>query len=722
MSVGARTRPISSGNGRPGLKVVIGAIAVVGFFVAPSRAQLPIGNSRCRNALGKEARVLAKKILHAEQKCHKLRSGGSIAASIDCNDADQSPSATQIGRIADSMQRVAEHGCSDAFPAAALGYTSCPAPCSGAIADYADVAACVSCLTKSWIGDALAGAYGTSSPIPLGPVVGKCQSAVGRALSSYLAKRMSEQQKCQFKQDRSPTGTDCRTADPDGKIGRALESANDMLQQCTDSDLIALDTCADALSAEQTCIPAVASTGADDLFTAIYRPSEVGTPTSTPTHTPPPPTSTATPSSTASRTSTSTPVPPSTSTPTASPTRTPTVTRTFTRTPSPTNTPTVTPTFTPTRTPTRTPTSSNTPDPSDTPSPTATITPTATATPTVTPTPTATFTGLPAIHVDATPFPPLAAYPCLIFVHGKQTDTGTFTDWNQARNYWVNGSDDFIRTATHNFAASYYVVGYNGSQAYWGAQAAGEVANEIVNATDGGNDGGGNHCERTWADGGTFWVVAHSMGPMVVDYILGNSHPSDPNYNLNGPYDVATQRVSLAVSIAGTHRGSQGADFVCGGGNPLCSFFAQFVQGCDDATYWLRSSDDVQVRQFAGPPAKTVWLTGGYAAIIGASNCLTGEDDGLVQHASAYACDGSATASYNNGNVCGNSNKQELSGFKNLDTAHENHDQERKDSHSDDRQAIPDGVWICNGAPCSPGNLAHGSMSTATFVGGLYAP
>src|SRR5689334_5622248 len=204
------------------------------------------------------------------------------------------------------------------------------------------------------------------------------------------------------------------------------------------------------------------------------------------------------------------------------------------------------------------------------------------------------------------------AQPCLIFVHGKRTNTDTYTDWNAARSYWQNGSDDFVRTATNNFATSYYVVGYNGTKAYWDAQSAGEVATEIVNATNGGNDGGGNHCAKTWAQGGTFWVIAHSMGPSVVDYILGNSDPSDPNYNANGPYDVAAQRLTLAISIAGTHRGSQLADNVCGGGNIFCQI-AGVVQDCDDATYWIRTSDDVQVRNFAGPPARNVYLTGGYA-------------------------------------------------------------------------------------------------------------
>ena len=96
-----------------------------------------------------------------------------------------------------------------------------------------------------------------------------------------------------------------------------------------------------------------------------------------------------------------------------------------------------------------------------------------------------------------------SAQPCLIFVHGKQTNTNTYTDWNAARSYWQDGSSDFVGTASNNFAASVYVVGYNGTKAYWDPQSAGEVANEIVNATNGGNDGGGNHCARTYAEGGT---------------------------------------------------------------------------------------------------------------------------------------------------------------------------------------------------------------------------
>ena len=61
-----------------------------------------------------------------------------------------------------------------------------------------------------------------------------------------------------------------------------------------------------------------------------------------------------------------------------------------------------------------------------------------------------------------------------------------------------------------------------------------------------------------------------------------------------------------------------------------------------------------------------------------------------MQHASQYACNGSATTGYNNSNVCNNSSKQESSGFLNLDTAHENHSDERDDSRPRHAARDPD--------------------------------
>jgi len=130
-----------------------------------------------------------------------------------------------------------------------------------------------------------------------------------------------------------------------------------------------------------------------------------------------------------------------------------------------------------------------------------------------------------------------AADPCLLFVHGKR-DGATGPDYTGAVNDWQGGGDNFIETATQGFTVPHYVIAYHGDRPYWEPQAAGLVATEIVRAAAGLPDAGGNSCPSA-ASGGTFWVVAHSMGGNVMDFVLGNTNPSDPNYNANGPYNAA---------------------------------------------------------------------------------------------------------------------------------------------------------------------------------------
>ena len=641
------------GHHKPNTNAALLLTALLVVVAPAANAQISKDSARCRSAIAKGVSKLADVTLKERERCHTQRMLGLLTPSTDCNDPTRSPADTKIVAAVQKLTKTTVRGCARSLSPSSVAYLICPEPCGDLpMATFEDVAGCFACLTEAQVDAALVQAYGAPPVRPSWSAAVSCQNTVGLALRKYFVVRLQRQRKCQYVQDLTPTNIDCRSSDATGKIGAARQKSETEIASCGVA-LADLDSCANDVSGEQTCVTAAADLDEDALFDAIYHP----------------------------------PVP----TPTATPTTTPTTT--------------VSPTVTAASPPT------NTPVPSDTP----------TVVPSATPVPTATPTNLPPVHVDVTPFPaqPFTP-PCMIFVHGKQTNTNTFTDWNAARSYWTSGSDDFIRTATKNFQASYYVIGYNGTQAYWDTQAAGVVASAIVNATEGGADGGGNRCAQSFANGGTFWIIGHSMAGTIIDYILGNADPSDPNYNANGPYDVVAQRVSLAVTLGGTHRGSQGADEVCGNGNPLCNFFAQFIQSCDTATFWLQSSDSVQVKTFASAPARTVWLTGGYAAIAGASLCLAGEDDGIVQHASTYACNGSATASYTNDNVCDNNNKQAVSGFKNLDTAHENHDQERNDSHSDTREAIPTGVWVCNGAACSPGNSVQGSMSTARFVSQLW--
>jgi hypothetical protein len=117
-----------------------------------------------------------------------------------------------------------------------------------------------------------------------------------------------------------------------------------------------------------------------------------------------------------------------------------------------------------------------------------------------------------------------------------------------ARNYWKNGTRDFIQTATKNFATSYYVVGYNGTNPYWGARRPVRWQTRSSTPPTAAPTAAANHCARTFAQGGTFWVVGHSMAGPIMDYILGNNDASDPNFNANGPYDQVAQRLSLVIT------------------------------------------------------------------------------------------------------------------------------------------------------------------------------
>lgn len=329
--------------------------------------------------------------------------------------------------------------------------------------------------------------------------------------------------------------------------------------------------------------------------------------------------------------------------------------------------------------------------------------------------------------------------PCLVFVHGSRAaDANPGYDWSQdwlaGRDYWrsytglidlIDGTDtvstdpadDFIRAATNNLTRPHFVVRYNGAAEWWNNEAAGQVAREIVRATNGEFDGpigqsNRSQCTTAWQNGGVFWVIAHSGGGTVMDFILGNSSPSDLNFNFNGPYDQVASRIAGVFSVAGAHRGSSLADTICNPGTG-CNIAGH---NCTNARKWLQTDEVHQVYFYSSSPAKTVWLTGGYAGGP-TSACLPGEDDAVLQYASIFACSGDGNAAYNNSNVCGNNSKQNAN-FRNLDGAYETHDDIRNNRNTSirERRTIPDGIWECNGQPCTPNVVARSNLSTASFL------
>lgn len=353
-------------------------VALVSWLIllaGSASAQLPLQDAKCRNRIGKGVRRLSDAVVKGSLGCHRDRMLGGVSAATNCNDPSMLPAGNKVARARAVLAQLTARGCSGA--PATLGYLVCPEPCGQIdIVSYDDVASCLACLAEDHTAHALTEALGTPPTPGSNSVATRCQDAIGRGLRAYFIKRIKEQQKCQLRQDRTPSGVDCRTADSGGKVARALQRARDLVATCEANTPVDLDSCGAEVPAVQACVESVATADADGLFDAVYNPA-APTPTATVTPTTTPLPATPTPSRT----------PTLTWTPTITPTNTlvPTATDTAIATPTPTSTPSATPSETPTATVTETPTTTptETDTPTETPTSTVTLTPTPTRTNTI---------------------------------------------------------------------------------------------------------------------------------------------------------------------------------------------------------------------------------------------------------------------------------------------------------------------------------------------------
>ena len=335
---------------------------------------------------------------------------------------------------------------------------------------------------------------------------------------------------------------------------------------------------------------------------------------------------------------------------------------------------------------------------------------------------------------------------CLIFVHGsreKDVDRGYgfdwSSDWSAGRRTWredsglsgepleLDDAEDFIRASTNDYSRPYYVVRYNGAAPYWSDEGAGLVATQIRDALKGEYDFGGTN--RCGDPGGPadYWVVTHSSGAQIMDFILGNASADDPfpkttctvdevgnpmECSQDAPFDEVAAGISGVISIAGAHRGSALADIVCDPQTPFEVGIGAQVGVCTDARRWLQTGDLFQVANYSGSPAKPVFLIGGYRGNFVTGGILAGHDDGVLSYASVFACAGDPAASYMNADVCGIGSKQEAMNFFNVDAVNENHSDIRNNKEGTrERRAIPDGM-----RPGLPDTLLDADLSTAELI------
>ena len=297
-----------------------------------------------------------------------------------------------------------------------------------------------------------------------------------------------------------------------------------------------------------------------------------------------------------------------------------------------------------------------------------------------------------------------SAKTCVIFVHGRINECRRGNDWSCYEGstpqrdqsamvegeYWVSEGlgSDFIRTVTANGRHDKFVVSYDGDDPW--ATSAWDVVDQVIAATNGQADGNRNRCTSSWASGNRdFYVVAHSQGAMVMDFILGNTHTYDPIYDRR--FRTVGDRITEVFTVGGAHRGTRLADAACGShSRRLCNFAGAISNGlnfteCDSGTVYGQTSDVFQVKSWANSPRKRVNLIGGYGTIddfrgLAAALCLQDVNDGVLAYASQFACAGDPNATYDEWNLC--ERKQESRNFVTLDTADENHDQQRNGEES----------------------------------------
>lgn len=303
---------------------------------------------------------------------------------------------------------------------------------------------------------------------------------------------------------------------------------------------------------------------------------------------------------------------------------------------------------------------------------------------------------------------------CFIFVHGHQDHNLTpqeARDYWKKDNWWPAEDRDMVATISAGSNNSFKIVNWNSLVPYY--QAAIEVAGKINTHLD------DSSCGNDYPV-----VVSHSNGGVVMDFILGNANSSEPNYNYGGAqFDQVANRIYRHYSVQAPHRGTEAADATCGNSSWFCDGVAGFIAECDQGTEWLQSADSYQVSLYSGSPAVTTFLFGGYEAMA-SSSCLSGEDDGVVSYAGAFACSGSSTAAYETDNVC--QTHQESAGFVNGVQTHENHDDGRNDNDRDTVRAIaggldPDGSWDYGRYSGSTGTQIRSGDSTAELIHEVWA-
>lgn len=311
---------------------------------------------------------------------------------------------------------------------------------------------------------------------------------------------------------------------------------------------------------------------------------------------------------------------------------------------------------------------------------------------------------------------------CFIFVHGHWDWRGKSD--STAATYWSGQSGSTIYSmvgtipgwAHHGPIDRWYTFNWDSHKYYWDAskEVSREVAEDIRNCRNNGKT--------------NITIIAHSMGNVVMDFILGNGTSSDAYHHygntssstyLNNYFKYIRTYATRMVGIAGPHNGSQAADQVCGSGSLSGWVLGNLYTSCDNGFKSLQSSSAWRVWRYMNDSATPVYLIAGWRKLPGASSVtssyLSGTDDGLVNYMSAFFCPYTGNVGMGVDSQC-STHWQE--GYYNCDQSNEDHDHLRNGVRFSERRSVSNGYcWYnSNGRITSPNYQMRTSMSVAEFI------
>src|SRR6476659_4489934 len=102
------------------------SLLFVVFAAGPASAQTG-GDAACRSAIASNVTKYVSSVLKTIGKCHKKRSGGKIALTVDCNDVAQADATNGLQSKREALKSAIGAACGNA-PATLAQYGRCPSP------------------------------------------------------------------------------------------------------------------------------------------------------------------------------------------------------------------------------------------------------------------------------------------------------------------------------------------------------------------------------------------------------------------------------------------------------------------------------------------------------------------------------------------------------------------------------------------------------------------